>query len=181
MVEAQTIQAKTKGSMITIGRQDIINDDLGAFIGGLMQGVAVRPRSNRHPQLAIWGPLEARLQSADLLVMAGLNEGTWPSMPTPDPFLAPAIRRALDLPGLARRTGFQAHDFAAGLGAPEVLLTRSLREGGAPSVASRFWQRLRAAAGELPDSGQWTANGATLLAIARGLDAGPTTCLSIVD
>lgn len=148
-------------------------EEAAAFIGGLMQGVAVRPRSNRHPQLAIWGPLEARLQSADLLVMAGLNEGTWPSMPTPDPFLAPAIRRALDLPGLARRTGFQAHDFAAGLGAPEVLLTRSLREGGAPSVASRFWQRLRAAAGELPDSGQWTANGATLLAIARGLDAGP--------
>ncbi|PZU45776.1 MAG: double-strand break repair protein AddB [Sphingomonas sp.] len=150
----------------------VMPEEAAAFIGGLMQGVAVRPRFNRHPQLAIWGPLEARLQSADLMVMAGLNEGTWPSMPTPDPFLAPAIRRALDLPGLARRTGFQAHDFAAGLGAPEVLLTRSLREGGAPSVASRFWQRLRAAAGELPDSGTWTADGTTLLTVVRGLDSG---------
>ncbi|TPE62289.1 double-strand break repair protein AddB [Sandaracinobacter neustonicus] len=151
----------------------VMPEEAAAFVGGLMQGVSVRPRFNRHPQLAIWGPLEARLQTADLLVMAGLNEGTWPSMPTPDPFLAPAIRRALDLPGLARRTGFQAHDFAAGLGAREVLLTRSLREGGAPSVASRFWQRLRAAAGVLPDSGAWTAEAATLLAVARSLDVGP--------
>ena len=145
-------------------------DEAAAFVSGLMQGAVVRPRFNRHPQLAIWGPLEARLQSADLLVLAGLNEGIWPAMPTPDPFLAPAIRRALDLPGLARRTGFQAHDFATGLGAREVLITRALREGGAPSVASRFWQRLRAAAGGLPDSGTLTPARDVLLAVARSLD-----------
>ena len=145
-------------------------EEAAAFLTGLMQGVSVRPRFNRHPQLAIWGPLEARLQSADLLVLSGLNEGTWPSMPTPDPFLAPVIRRALDLPGLARRTGFQAHDFATGLGAHQVLVTRALREGGAPSVASRFWQRLRAAAGGLPDSGTLTPSAALLLAVARSLD-----------
>lgn len=142
-----------------------------AFVVGLLQGVVVRPRFNLHPQLAIWGPLEARLQSADLIVLAGLNEGVWPAMPTPDPFLAPAIRRALGLPGLARRTGFQAHDVASGLGAPEVLLTRSLREGGAPAVASRFWQRLRAAAGgQLPDAGRLLPPRDALLQAARTLD-----------
>ena len=36
----------------------------------------VRPRFGKHPRLAIWGPLEARLQRADLLILGGLNEGT---------------------------------------------------------------------------------------------------------
>jgi ATP-dependent helicase/nuclease subunit B len=149
-------------------------DDAAAFVDGLLADETVRPRHSRHPQLAIWGPLEARLQTADLLVMGGLNEGTWPGIPAPDPFLAPVIRRALDLPGLARRTGLQAHDFASGLGAPEVLLTRALREGSAPSVASRFWQRLRAACGgELPDAGTLSPPAAALLGAARAIDRPP--------
>jgi ATP-dependent helicase/nuclease subunit B len=149
-------------------------DDAAAFVDGLLGDETVRPRAQRHPQLAIWGPLEARLQTADLIVMAGLNEGTWPGVPAPDPFLAPVIRRTLGLPGLARRTGLQAHDFASGLGAPQVLLTRAVRDGSAPSVASRFWQRLRAAAGgNLPDSGDLSPPAAVLLAVARAADRPP--------
>ncbi len=149
-------------------------DDAAAFVDGLLADETVRPRHSRHPQLAIWGPLEARLQTADLLVMSGLNEGTWPGTPAPDPFLAPIIRRSLGLAGLARRTGLQAHDFASGLGARQVLLTRALREGSAPSVASRFWQRLRAASGgELPDDGSLLPPAAALLGAARAIDRPP--------
>ncbi|WP_199553320.1 double-strand break repair protein AddB [Sandaracinobacteroides hominis] len=144
--------------------------DAAAFATALMSGETVRPRASKHPQLAIWGPLEARLQSADLLIMGGLNEGVWPGTPAPDPFLAPAIRRALGLPGLARRTGLQAHDFVSGLGAREVLLTRAAREGSAPSVPSRFWQRLAAAAGSTPDDGRLSPSAAALLAVACSLD-----------
>lgn len=146
-------------------------DDAAAFVDGLLADETVRPRGQRHPQLAIWGPLEARLQTADLMIMAGLNEGTWPGVPAPDPFLAPVIRRTLGLPGLARRTGLQAHDFASGLGAPEVLLTRAVREGSAPSVASRFWQRLQAACGgTLPDEGDLSPTAAALVETARAID-----------
>lgn len=145
-------------------------DGAAAIVRALMEGESVRPRWARHPQLSIWGPLEARLQSADLLVLGGLNEGVWPGMPAPDPFLPPAIRRALGLPGLARRTGLQAHDLVMGLGAPEVLLTRAAREGGAPSVPSRFWQRLEAASGTVPDSGSLTPSTQALLAAVRALD-----------
>ena len=52
-------------------------DRYPALLGGLLSAQAVRPRYGRHPRLAIWGPLEARLQHADLLVLGGLNEGTW--------------------------------------------------------------------------------------------------------
>ncbi len=153
-----------------LSRLSVRPEDAAALVQGLMAGQSVRPRWRRHPQLSIWGPLEARLQTADLIVMGGLNEQVWPGVPAPDPFLAPAIRRVLGLPGLARRTGMQAHDFAMGLGAPEVLLTRSAREGGAPSVPSRFWQRLAAAAGGLPDEGRLSPRGRALLSAARELD-----------
>ena len=46
-----------------------------AVLETLMDGRVVRPRHNRHPRLAILGPLEMRLQHFDLLILAGLNEG----------------------------------------------------------------------------------------------------------
>lgn len=145
-------------------------EEASAFVAALMDGQTVRPHSSRHPQLHIWGPLEARLQHADVLILGGLNEATWPGQPAPDPFLAPSIRRALRLPGLERRIGLQAHDFAAGMGAPEVLLTRSIRAGGAPTIASRFWQRLQAMLGSLPDAGHLLPSRLALLEVARAME-----------
>ncbi|PKP89662.1 MAG: double-strand break repair protein AddB, partial [Alphaproteobacteria bacterium HGW-Alphaproteobacteria-16] len=102
-----------------------------------------------HPRLAIYGLIEARLQAADLVILGGLNEGVWPGLPAPDPWLAPRIRSELGLPGLERRIGLSAHDLAMGLGAREVLLTRAKRDAGAPTIASRFWLRLEALSGGL--------------------------------
>jgi ATP-dependent helicase/nuclease subunit B len=113
----------------------------------LMGEVAVRPPYGQHPRLFIWGLLEARLQQADLMILAGLNEGTWPALPTPDPWLAPRLRKELQLPGLERRIGLSAHDFASALGGRQVLVTRARRDARAPAVASRFWLRLEAMTG----------------------------------
>jgi ATP-dependent helicase/nuclease subunit B len=107
----------------------------------------VRPPYGGHPRVFIWGLLEARLQKADFLVLGGLNEGTWPALPAPDPWLAPKIRAELGLPGLDYRVGLAAHDFASALGAPRVLLTRARRDAKSPTVASRFWLRLEAMTG----------------------------------
>lgn len=160
-------------SAADLGATMVAREDMAAWVVALMAGRVVRPRASRHPQLHIWGPLEARLQSADLMILGGLNETSWPAPQAPDPFLAPAIRRALHLPGLERRIGLQAHDFAAALGAGEVLLTRSVRSGGAPTVASRFWQRLVAALGALPDAGHLLPGRAALLGAARALTQPP--------
>ena len=121
-----------------------------ALLRAALSNVAVRPPQGGHPRLFIWGLIDARLQRADLMVLGGLNEGVWPALPAPDPWLAPAIRRALGLPGLERRIGAEAEEFAAALGAPEVLLTRARRDARAPAIASRFWLRLDAMTGRLP-------------------------------
>ncbi len=127
----------------------------------LMDEIAVRPPQGGHPRLAIYGLIEARLQTADLMILGGLNEGTWPAIAAPDPWLAPRIRAELGLPGLERNIGIAAHDFANALGAPQVLITRARREGRSPTLASRFWLRLEALAGDrferAPDLAGWAA------------------------
>jgi ATP-dependent helicase/nuclease subunit B len=116
----------------------------------LLGAHAVRPPYGGHPRIFIWGLLEARLQRADLVVLGGLNEGVWPALTTPDPWLPPKVRANLGLPTLETRIGLAAHDFASALGAPEVLITRARRDGKSPTVASRFLLRLDAISGGLP-------------------------------
>ena len=137
---------------------------LPALLRTLMDEIAIRPSRGGHPRLAIYGLVEAQMQSADMMVLAGLNEGIWPRLPAPDPWLAPRIRAELGLPGLDWRIGLSAHDLAGALGAPEVLLTRARRDARSPTIASRFWLRLQALAGE-----GWT-RADDLLGWARALD-----------
>ncbi len=117
---------------------------LPAILNELLAGAVVRPPYGGHPRVAIYGLLEARLQQADLLICAGLNEMTWPQIAQPDPWLAPAIRRQLGLATLDRNIGLSAHDLAAALGGKQVVLTRARRDRSGPTVASRFLLRMKA-------------------------------------
>ncbi len=114
-----------------------------ALLDNLMAGRVQRPRFGRHPRLAIWGPLEARLQTADLVILGGLNEGTWPAAVAVDPWFSRPMRKSLGLSPPERRIGLAAHDFAqAWCSAPQLMLTRALRVDGAPTVPSRWLLRL---------------------------------------
>jgi ATP-dependent helicase/nuclease subunit B len=125
-------------------------EDAVPLLRQLLDARSVRPPYGGHPRIFIWGLLEARLQRADLVVLAGLNEGVWPALPAPDPWLPPKVRATLGMPTLDTRIGLAAHDFASALGAPEVLLTRARRDSKSPTVASRFLLRLNAISGGLP-------------------------------
>ena len=121
-----------------------------AVLRQLLDQRSVRPPYGGHPRISIWGLLEARLQRADLVILGGLNEGVWPVLPAPDPWLPPKVRANLAMPGLEHRIGLAAHDFASALGAPDVLITRARRDSRSPTVASRFLLRLDAISGGLP-------------------------------
>jgi double-strand break repair protein AddB len=94
------------------------------------------------PRVAIWGTLEARMQSADVLVLGGLVEGGWPARPTPDPWLSRDMRRDAGLPSPEALIGLDALDFQQALCAPTVVLTRALKAEGAPTTPSRWLARL---------------------------------------
>jgi ATP-dependent helicase/nuclease subunit B len=96
-----------------------------------------------HPRLTIWGPLEARLQSAGLVILAGLNEDVWPHRPSPDAFLPRRFRAELGLNDPEDRLGLSAHDFAQLACAPKVVMLYAARRDDAPAVASRWVWRLK--------------------------------------
>src|SRR5579885_2779219 len=116
--------------------------DYPALFESLLAGPVVRPRFGRHPRLFIWGLLEARLQRADLMILGGLNEGTWPGDPADDPWMSRPMRKGFGIAPPERRIGVSAHDFVQACGAPEVVLTRAARVAGTPTLPSRWLLRL---------------------------------------
>ncbi len=113
-----------------------------AILRSVLNRAEVRDATTPHPLISIWGTIEARISDADIVVLGGLNEGVWPNIPAPDPWLNRNMRMSAGLLLPERRIGLAAHDFTQAVAAPEVLLTRSLRQGDAPSVASRWLIRL---------------------------------------
>ncbi|MEM9750538.1 MAG: double-strand break repair protein AddB, partial [Pseudomonadota bacterium] len=108
----------------------------------LIGAAVVRAGPPAHARLSILGPLEARLQSADRIILGALNEGVWPADVGADPWLSRPMRAAVGLPPPERRIGLAAHDFMQLASAPEVFLSRAARRGGAPAAPSRWMLRL---------------------------------------
>ena len=151
--------------------------DYASLFHAILSRHEVRNPDSPHPNILIWGTLEARVQGADLLILAGLNEGTWPGMPDPDPWLNRALRHQAGLLLPERRIGLSAHDFQQAAGAPEVWLTRSIRSDDAETVPSRWINRLTNLLSGLPEQGgvvalnNMLAKGDEWLALARSLEA----------
>lgn len=143
-----------------------------AIVAALLSGETVKPSAGSDPRVSIWGALEARLLSADLLVVGGLNEGTWPRKAEADRFMSRMMKTGIDLEPPERRIGLAAHDFMMAMGAARLVLTRAARAGDAPAVPSRWLQRLTTLVGEAPAKAM-RARGDRTLAWARQLDAGP--------
>ncbi len=95
-------------------------------------------------RIQILGVWEARLMSADLVIISGLNEGVWPQKIKEDPFLSYTMRKVVGLSVPEKRLGLMAHDFVQLVSLPEVLLTRSMVRDNNPVLASRWLWRLNA-------------------------------------
>jgi ATP-dependent helicase/nuclease subunit B len=140
------------------------------LFGALLDDITVQRPVGGDPRLHIWGALEARLQSVDRLILGGLDEGVWPAAVRTDPWLSRAMRREIGLPSPERRLGLSAHDFFQGVATESVIVTRAEKRGGAPTVESRWLQRLRALVGK-DAAADLAARGSRWLELARELDA----------
>lgn len=125
---------------------------LPGLLDALLAGAVVRSRralrgraGTEHPRVFIWGLLEARRQSAELIVLGGLAEGVWPPSVDPGPWLSRPMRAAIGLPSPEAAIGQSAHDFVmAACGAPEVVFSCPRRRERAPVVPARWLTRLDA-------------------------------------
>jgi ATP-dependent helicase/nuclease subunit B len=113
------------------------------FRNGLKECV-VRKAWGQHPRLFVLGLLEARLLHFDHVILAGLNENSWPREKTPDPWMSAAMRVELGCHDPESRIGQMAHDFVQAAAAAHVSLLRGRRSGEAPTISSRWLLRLEA-------------------------------------
>jgi ATP-dependent helicase/nuclease subunit B len=133
---------------------DVTATEYAEIFEMLLGKLTLRPRFGTHPRLQITGQIEARLIKADVVILGGLNEGTWPALPPDDPWMSRPMRKSFGLPDLERNIALSAHDFIQAFSASQVVLTRSLRREGTPTVAARWLQRFDVylqSCGLLPD------------------------------
>ncbi len=152
------------------GFPPLAGSEYPALLTSLLALRRVRPRYGLSPRLSILGPLEARLLHADLVIVGGLNEGTWPAEPAADPWMSRPMRAAFGLPAPERQIALAAHDFAQLAATPEVYLTRAERVAGAPTVPSRWLVRLDTVLQAAGLAGSIEAETATWVAWAKALD-----------
>lgn len=143
---------------------------LDLALGQLMAGESVRPKQASATDIAIYGRLEARLMRADLMILAGLNEGVWPEIADPGPWMSRGMRLAAGLEAPEKLHGLAAHDFLMAAGAQNVIVTRAERAGTSPATPSRLVQRIEALAGEAI-AAQMAARGTQWTDAANRIDA----------
>ena len=128
---------------------DLRRGDLPGLLDAVLEGSVVRSRRAlrgrggvEHPRIFIWGLLEARLQSVDLVVLGSLAETVWPPMAEPGPWLSRPMRTRVGLPSPEETVGQAAHDFlAACCSAAQVVLSCPERRDNAPAVPARWLAR----------------------------------------
>ena len=167
-VEELRVEAKHGGALSA--------GDYASLFHSVLQRGDVREAVVAHPDVMIWGTLEARVQGAELTILAGLNEGTWPEPPKPDPWLNRAMRAKAGLLLPERRIGLSAHDFQQAVAADEVIISRSVRDAEAQTVPSRWINRLVNLLGGVSKNGEaalagMRQRGAHLLSLAQHLEA----------
>lgn len=112
------------------------------MLQGLMHDVKVHTTKTSHPELRIMTAEQARLLKSDIVILGGINDKVWPPAMQENPWLSPKMIKALGLPAPEEAIGRAAHNFVQLASNPNVLLTRSMRAGDAPTVASPFIARM---------------------------------------
>jgi ATP-dependent helicase/nuclease subunit B len=117
-----------------------------ALFEASLEGVVtrqVRLHEAAHPRVEILGLLEARLLSFDRVVLGALDETVWPLATDPGPWMSRPMRAQFGLPEPEARIGRVCADFFLfACAAPEAVLSRAARRGGAPTVPARWLTRL---------------------------------------
>ncbi len=160
--------------------------DYIALFGAVIADGVVRDRDAGHPNILIWGTLEARVQGVDLTILGGMNDGVWPEAPSPDPWLNRVMRAKAGLLLPERNIGLSAHDYQQAIAGNEVWITRAKRSADAETVPSRWVNRLTNLLKGLPDGNgpdalelmrakgdAWSAKAATLSTPETRIDPEP--------
>ncbi|MHA1540486.1 MAG: PD-(D/E)XK nuclease family protein [Alphaproteobacteria bacterium] len=146
--EALFEEVKLAGHDWILSTRDFLN-----LLPSCIKNLSAKKTFDTTADALVLGAIEARMQTADLVILSGLNENNFPRSTQDDPFFNEAMRTQLGLPSLSRKIGLMELDFAYVFSKKNVLLTRSITSGGSPTQASRFLEKITAFLGkEIPES-----------------------------
>lgn len=108
----------------------------------LMSAQNIRSLYGTHPRLKILGPIEARFNRFDTVIIGGVNEGTWPEIASADPWLSRPMKVEFKMSLPEKNIGISAFDFCSLMCADNVYITRANRSNSALTNKSRWLLRM---------------------------------------
>ena len=126
--------------------------DARAFIADAIGSVTLRSTKTNDSKVCVLGTIESRMQTADVIILTGLNEGMFPSIGYENAWLPRAISKQIGLPSPNRKVSLMALDFMTLSCANEVYWLRSKQSGGVLTTESRFLSRVRVATGDISEA-----------------------------
>ena len=123
--------------------------DARAFLSDAIGGVVVRDKKDDDCRVCILGTIESRMQTADVVVLTGLNDGMFPSIGYENAWLPRDISKKIGLPSPNRKVSLMALDFMNLSCGGDVYWLRSKQSGGVLTTESRFLSRVRVATGDI--------------------------------
>lgn len=121
--------------------------DARAFIADSLSDIRVRPPMNDAARVTVLGTIESRMQTADVVILTGLNEGMFPALGYENPWLPRRISNQIGLPSPNHKVSLMALDFMNLSCGCEVYWLRSKVSGGVQTQESRFLSRVIVARG----------------------------------
>ena len=121
--------------------------DARAFIADTLSSVVIRPTVSNDTSVCVLGTIESRMQTADIVILTGLNEGMFPSSGYENSWLPRTVSMQLGLPSPDHKVSLMALDFMNLSCSPDVYWLRSKISGGVQTTESRFISRVAARGG----------------------------------
>ena len=122
--------------------------DARVFVADCLSAVSVRPQMKDEAQVVVLGTIESRMQTADVVILTGLNDGMFPARGYENSWLPKSVADSIGLPSPNRKVSLQALDFMNLSCGPQVFWLRTAVAGGVQTTESRFISRVVARRGE---------------------------------
>ena len=151
-------------------------NDARALIADAISCVRVRPPMNDSARVVVLGTIESRMQTADVVILTGLNDGMFPATGYENPWLPRSVSNKIGLPSPNHKVSLMAMDFMNLSCGPDVYWTRSKTSGGVQMQESRFLSRVIVARGAFD-----TSVGDDILKTVRMRDSVPYAPLDYSD
>lgn len=119
--------------------------DIRAVITDALSGIQIRGTLNEETKINVLGTIESRMQTADVVILTGLNEGMFPALGYENPWLPRRIAEQIGLPPPERKVSLMALDFINLSNGADVYWLRSKTAGGSQTTESRFLSRVEVA------------------------------------